>query len=206
MFCPSCGTESSSDFDYCPKCGTNLRKIQNQMAADSIEKDDIEPAKKAHSINEQNHSGEVVSTVGETQPVILDPVKEAEEKIMVAFVGAMLLGIFNLGFKIFLYFKGMSGSDGLLLFFADPLLILTLGILLLKTKSRICAILLFLLYLLGKLALFLPLFSKELTPELQRAIAGKLPSQILYMAMFFYAFGNGIIGTFKFRQLARKSD
>jgi len=31
-----------------------------------------------------------------------------------------------------------------------------------------------------------------------------LPSQLFYMAMFIYAFGNGIIGTFKFKKLTRK--
>lgn len=59
MFCPSCGKESSNDFDYCPKCGENLRIIKSRIAASVIQGAGLEHQQGPHTIpclNQQDGS------------------------------------------------------------------------------------------------------------------------------------------------------
>jgi len=95
---------------------------------------------------------------------------------------------------------------GLLISLSDPLLMLGLAYWLLRKQSRAASVSILLLFLLGKLVLFLPFLDANLSPAQQDALTRGATTQIFWIGLLSYAFWQGISGSFAYqRQLALSS-
>lgn len=128
------------------------------------------------------------------------PMEKALSGIKTAFWATIILVVINGGIRFFAISEGELSAEEIITILADPVIILALAFWLYKGKSRTASILLLLLFLLGKLSLFLPFLEAELTPEQQSSLAKVAARQLIWIAIFGYAYLQGILGTFRYHR------
>ena len=136
-----------------------------------------------------------------SQHVLQDPEAKAVERIRTAVWAAVFLGVLNLAVRMLS--AGASTVGGTLVAVSDPVVMLGLASWLHRKRSRAAAIALLVLFLLGKLVLWLPLLSADLTAGRQDALASALARQLFMTIVMGYAFIQGIRGTSSFALLHR---
>ena len=124
--------------------------------------------------------------------------EKAISGIKAAFWATIILVVINAGIGFFAISGAELSVEEIITIFADPVIMLALAFWLYKGKSRTASILLLLLFLLGKLSLFLPFLEAELTPEQQSILANVAARQLIWIAIFGYAYLQGILGTFRY--------
>jgi hypothetical protein len=126
--------------------------------------------------------------------------EKALGKIKTAFWAAVILVVINGGLRVLAITDGKSSVEDAIIYLADPIIMLALAFWLLKGKSRAASIALLVLFLLGKASLFLPLLGVDLSPEQQNTLAKAATRQLIWIAIFGYAFLQGILGAFTFKR------
>ncbi|WP_156831283.1 hypothetical protein [Arhodomonas aquaeolei] len=132
--------------------------------------------------------------------------EKALSKIKTAFWAAVILVVINGGLRVLAITDGNSSMEDVIIYLADPIIMLALAFWLLKGKSRAASIALLVLFLLGKASLFLPLLGVDLSPEQQNTFIEAATRQIIWIAIFGYAFIQGILGAFTFQRSLNTSN
>ena len=132
---------------------------------------------------------------------VLSPKEASIDKIKTAFWAAIFLSVINIGIIILNFNDVNSPLSEMLTALADPLSYILLAFWLLKGKSRIAAILLLSLFLLGKLVLLLPILGL-----IDASFTSALIRQLVSIVIFGWAFLQGILGTFAFHRLIKSGD
>lgn len=132
---------------------------------------------------------------------VLSPIEAATDKIKTAFWAAITLGVLNGGVIVYAFKAKNFALSEMLPALADPIILLVLAFWLLKSKSRPAAILLLSMFLLGKLLLILPILGVN-----DAGVPSVLARQIIWIAIFGWAFLQGILGTFAFHRLIESGD
>lgn len=122
------------------------------------------------------------------QKVVKTPLESAKNKIQAAYVAAFISAGFTLLFILIAMF-GYPLVNGInLLTLVDVALLILLGVLIAKLKSRVAAVILFVYFLLSKVFLYME------NP-------GVGTSSMYMTIVFLIAYFNGILGTFAYQKI-----
>ena len=128
------------------------------------------------------------------------PREDALSRISTAFWATIVLVAVNGGLRIFAALSYGVAAEEVLVSLLDPLAMLALAFWLLRGKSRTAAILLPILFLLGKLSFLFPLIGVDLSPSESSALAKALARQAIWIFIFGKCYWSGIVGSFSYQR------